>query len=49
MWDSVRSKIEVFNIVFKNSKYSGRIATLKKEFELSVEIADDTNTTTKVN
>ena len=49
MWDSVRSKIEVFNIVFKNSKYSARIATLKKEFELSVEIADDTNTTTKVN
>lgn len=37
MWDSTRSKIDLFGATFNNSKYSKQVRTLKSEFELPVE------------
>ncbi len=36
MWDSTRSKIDVFGITFNNSKYSSQVRTLKSEFQIPV-------------
>jgi hypothetical protein len=50
MWDSTRSKIDLFGITFNNSRFSNLIRSLKLEFEIPVvtEVVEEESTTEEI-